>query len=129
MPIILYTLFAVSVLPVLLAWVGAVYRVRQFAHLDNRHPREQQARLEGAGARIHAAQINAWEALAVYVSTCFIAFAAGTDMATLTAPALTFVGARLLHPVCYALNLHWLRSLVFAVGMGACLAIIAMAMG
>ncbi|MGB2248676.1 MAG: MAPEG family protein, partial [Alcanivorax sediminis] len=80
MPNILYVLFAVSFLPIFLAWAGVYFRIKQFKRFDNHHPRQQQAALEGAGARAQAAQANAWEALIVFTMVCFIAYASGLDL-------------------------------------------------
>ncbi|MCK0155389.1 MAPEG family protein [Alcanivorax sp. S6407] len=127
MPTILYVLFAISFLPIFLAWVGVYFRIKQFRHFDNYHPRQQQAALEGAGARTQAAQANAWEALIVFTMVCFIAYASGLDLNRLDGVALLYLATRLLHPVLYIANLAWLRSGVFAVGMGCCLYIVYLA--
>ena len=121
MPIILVTLFIASLLPVLLAGVSHYFRLRQFGRVDNDHPRAQQAQLTGAGARVVAAQQNAWESLAVYTLVVFIAFAVGVDLHTLALPALLFILFRLLHALFYGLNRSTLRSLAFAGGMGCCI--------
>ncbi len=127
MPTILYVLFAISFLPIFLAWAGVYFRIKQFRHFDNYHPRQQQAALEGAGARTQAAQANAWEALIVFTMVCFIAYASGLDLHRLDGVALLYLATRLLHPVLYIANLAWLRSGVFAVGMGCCLYIVYLA--
>lgn len=128
MPTILYVLFAISFLPIFLAWAGVYFRIRQFKHFDNHHPRQQQAALKGAGARTQAAQANAWEALIVFTTVCFIAYASGLDLNRLDGVALLYLAIRVLHPVLYIANLAWLRSGVFAVGMGCCLYIVYLAM-
>lgn len=120
MSTILITLFAAAMFPIVLAWLGGYFRKRQFGSIDNRHPRMQYAKLEGAGARAFAAQQNAWEAVAIYTLTVFIAFASGVDLHTLTMPALVFITARALHPVFYVANLDKLRSLAFTVGLFSC---------
>ena len=124
MPLILHVLFVVSLLPILLAWIGALYRVRQCGRLDNHHPRAQQARLTGVGARVNAAQANAWESLAVFAAVCVIAIGSGLDLEGLDRAALLFLACRLLHPLLYAANLAWWRSTAYAVGMAACLYIV-----
>ncbi|MFC6669960.1 MAPEG family protein [Marinobacterium aestuariivivens] len=124
MPVILYVLFISAVIPVLLAGVGNLFRARQFGRFDNEHPRLQQARLEGAGARAQAAQANAWEALTVFGVSCFIAYAAGVRLESLTLVALLFLACRILHAVFYIANLSTLRSLIFAVAMGCCFYIV-----
>lgn len=127
MPVILVTLFIASLLPILLAGASHYFRIRQFGGVDNAHPRAQQAQLTGPGARVVAAQQNAWEALIVYTLVVFIAFAAGVDLHTLTLPALLFIGFRLLHALFYGLNRSTLRSLAFAGGMGCCIFIFGVA--
>lgn len=127
MPTILYVLFAISFLPILLAWAGVYFRIKQFEHFDNHHPRQQQVALEGAGARTQAAQANAWEALIVFTMVCFIAHTTGLDLNRLDGVALLYLATRLLHPILYIANLARLRSGVFALGMGCCLYIVYLA--
>ena len=124
MPVILYTLFAASLMPILLAWTGAYFRVRQFGRFDNHYPRIQQNEMRGVGARVQAAQMNAWEALTVYLMVNFIAFASGLDLHSLDRVALIFISLRVLHAVFYIANLAWLRSGVFALSMVCCLYIV-----
>ena len=120
MPTILITLFVAAIFPLALAWVGGYFRLRQFGAIDNQHPRIQYTKLEGAGGRAIAAQQNAWEDLAIYTLTVFIAFASGVDLHTLTTPALVFITTRVLHPVFYIANWDKLRSLAYIVGFFSC---------
>ena len=129
MPTILYTLFAMTIFPILLSAWGVYFRKKQFGEFDNNHPRLQQAKLEGAGARIVAAQQNAWEALAMYGSVVFIAYASGVNLNDLTMPAIIFVAARILHPILYVTNKATLRSLSFTVGFFTCVYIFCVAVG
>lgn len=124
MPIILYVLFAVSFLPIFLAWAGVYFRIKQFKQFDNHHPRQQQTALVGAGARTQAAQANAWESLIIFTMVCFIAYASGLDLHALDAVALLYLATRVLHPILYIANLAWWRSGVFVVGMFCCLYIV-----
>ena len=127
MPTILISLFAAALFPIVLAWVGGYYRMRQFGGIDNKHPRIQYAKMEGAGARAVWAQQNAWEALAMYTAVVFIAYAVGIDLHTLTTPALVFITARVLHPVFYVADRDRLRSLAFIVALLACVYIFCLA--
>ena len=127
MPTILYTLFAISFLPIFMAWTGVYFRIKQFGRFDNYHPRQQQAALEGTGARVQAAQANAWESLIVFTMVCFIAYASGLDLNRLDGVALLYLATRVLHPILYIANLAWWRSVVYAVGMGCCLYIVFLA--
>lgn len=108
-------------LPYVLSTLGGYLRVKQFGSLDNKHPRAQSAALEGVGARIYAAQANAWEALPVFASAVFVAQFSGVDPTAAATPAVVFVLARIAHPILYAANLDVLRSLIFLVGLGSCL--------
>jgi len=117
MPIVLYTLLAVALMPYVLAVMGARYRVRQFGRFDNNHPRQQQAELRGTGARVQAAQANSWEALAVYGTSVFIAFAAGVDLKSLDVVAAIYLASRIVYAVLYILDMAWARSVVFGVGV------------
>jgi len=117
---ILYALLGAMVLPIMLSWVSAYARMKQFGTIDNNHPRQQQAELEGVGARAVAAQSNAWEALMLYTATCVIVVAAGLDLASLEMFACIFLGARVLHGVFYIANLGILRSLSFLAAAGSC---------
>lgn len=127
MPIILYSLVIAAVIPFLLAWLGGFYRVKQFGRFDNRHPRQQQALLEGTGARVNAAQMNAWEALSIYTVTVFIAFASGLDLMSLDKLAVAFITFRLLHAMFYILDHAWLRSIAFVLAFLCCANIVYLA--
>jgi uncharacterized MAPEG superfamily protein len=105
------------ILPIVLSSVGGVFRVRQLGVLDNKHPRQQAARLEGMGARAYAAQQNAWEALPIFGLAVVIAHVAGADAAASATASVAFVIVRVLHAVFYLANLDILRSIVFLVGL------------
>ncbi|NVK42755.1 MAG: MAPEG family protein [Oceanospirillaceae bacterium] len=124
MPVILYVLFIVSILPILLAGIGNFMRARQFGAFDNHNPRGQQAQLSGAGARVQAAQANAWEALMVFGSSCFIGYASGVPLDSLSLVAMVFLVCRILHAVFYIADLAALRSLIFGVASACCLYIV-----
>ncbi len=117
----LYCLFIAVLLPYLIAGSSAYFRIKQFGVVNNQNPRQQAAALEGAGARIVAAQANAWEALLVFASALFIANVSGVDASVVTTASIIFIVGRVLHPICYVANLATLRSISFVVAMGSCL--------
>ncbi|WP_432698364.1 MAPEG family protein [Marinobacterium sp. YM272] len=127
MAVVLYVLILLAIAPVFLAGVAVRCRLKQFGKIDNNHPRAQQSQLEGVGARAMAAQQNAWEAAIVFVTSVFIAFAAGVPLDDLTLPALLYLVFRLLHAVFYLTNLATLRSIVYCGGLFTCLYIVASA--
>jgi uncharacterized MAPEG superfamily protein len=114
-----WCLCVVALLPYLLSTLGGYFRMQQFGALDNKHPRQQAARLEGIGARVQAAQQNAWEALPFFGSAVVVAHLAGADPGASASASLLFLATRVLHPILYAANLDILRSLIFLVGLGS----------
>ncbi|MHA6493355.1 MAPEG family protein [Pseudomonas borbori] len=88
---------------------------------DNHHPRAQQAKLTGMGARAHAAHLNSIE--------IFPLFAAGVLMAHTTEMfgwwidflAVLFIVMRVLYVLFYLKDMHWQRSLVWIVSLACCL--------
>ena len=116
-----WCLLIIIVLPYVLAGMGGYFRVQQFGTLDNQQPRTQAASLEGIGARVYAAQQNAWEALPVFATSVFVAHLAGADAQKSAIAAILFVIVRILHAGFYLANLDKLRTLIFLVGLGSCI--------
>ena len=127
MPVIYYVLFTVSVFPILLAFLSGYYRYREFGHFDNNNPREQQRQQTGIGARVVAAQHNAWETLILFLLVTFIAFASELDMDGLAGVSLLFLVLRVLHVVCYMADWSTLRSLVYVAANLCCVYIFVIA--
>lgn len=123
MSTLLTVLFIGALLPILLAWVGAYYRIQTFGKLDNKHPRAQASGLEGAGARAVAAQQNSWEALAVFTAGVVALGLRGGDEGVATILALVWLAARVLYALFYLANLDALRTLVFIVSLVCSLAL------
>ena len=107
--------------PYVLAGIGGYHKGKQLGKVDNNNPRAQAAQLTGVGARAVAAQQNAWEALAVFTASLAAAFFAGVEPASLAAPALLFVAARIAHAVCYLNDLASARSGSFFVATLMCI--------
>lgn len=122
-----WCLLIALVIPILLAFLCGYYKTRQFGRIDNRHPRVQGDRLEGAGARAWAAQQNAWEALAMFTAAVVVAHLAGADPGSSAVAALVFIAARLVHAGAYLADLHVVRSVSFLVALGSCLWLFALA--
>lgn len=121
MNVVLVCLLIAVLMPYVLSGIGVAHKRRQFGNVDNKNPRAQSAQLTGAGARAVAAQQNAWEALAVFTASLAAAFFAGVEAASLAAPALLFVAARIAHAACYLSDLASARSGSFFVATIACL--------
>lgn len=121
MTTVLACLLIAVLTPYVLAGIGGYHKGKQFGKADNNNPRAQSAQLTGVGARAVAAQQNAWEALAVFTASLAAAIFAGVEPASLAAPALLFVAARIAHAACYLNDLASARSGSFLVATLACL--------
>ncbi len=84
---------------------------------DNHHPRSQQARLTGFGARALAAHLNSFEAFPLFAVGVLMAHVTQTHGLLVDVLALTFVVARVLYLLFYWADMHWQRSLVWGIGL------------
>lgn len=84
---------------------------------DNHHPRAQQARLSGFGARALAAHQNSFEAFPLFVAGVLMAHVSNTHGVLVDVLAIIFVVSRVLYLLCYWWDLHWQRSLVWSLGL------------
>ena len=105
--------FLLIYLPRLFVLVAQTRRPEGF---DNRHPRDQQSRLEGWGRRANAAHANAFEAFAPFAAAVLVAHLAGADARWSSILAIVFVVSRAIYPVLYMTNLDKLRTTVWSIG-------------
>lgn len=111
----------------LLAGLGGWLTTQQTGRLDIRYPRLQAQSLTGMAARVNAAQANSWEILTAFACSVFIAHLAGVPASQSALPAYLFIASRILYCACYTFNLIPWRTVVFVVGIFACLWLIKMA--
>jgi uncharacterized MAPEG superfamily protein len=126
----LWCLVVVSFLPYALSFLGGYYRTRQLGRLDNKYPRQQAAQLQGIGARVYAAQANAWEALGFFTAVLVVLHLANREAAASVSAgyaSLGFAATRVLHAGFYLANLDALRSLSFVVGIGCAIWLLSLA--
>jgi uncharacterized MAPEG superfamily protein len=117
MTIPLWCLLGGALLPYIWAGVSVPFRSKQFGKVDLVQPRLQAADLTDAGAGAWGAQMNAWEALAIYMAASLAAFMQGVDPAGSWATAsMVWLGARALHGVFYVAGIAPLRVLCFVIG-------------
>ncbi|WP_251978453.1 MAPEG family protein [Salinicola avicenniae] len=116
----LWCLLITALLPFWLAFWGSHVRRRELGHMDNHHPRQQYAQMTGMGARLWAAQQNAWEALALFTAAVVAVQTTGGGWLADVA-SVVFVLARIAHALCYAFDRATLRSSVFIVAFLAVL--------
>jgi len=88
---------------------------------DNHHPRLQQTRLSGLGARAHAAHLNSIEIFPLFAAGVLMAHGTGVFGWWPDLLAVLFVASRGLYLVFYWCDMAWQRSLVWVVGLLCCL--------
>jgi uncharacterized MAPEG superfamily protein len=123
MTLLLVCLFIVVLLPYL-AKLPVGYAMNQLGGYDNSHPREQQAKLEGFGARALAVHQNSFEALAVFSAAILSAVATHNNSLLIQVLAIVYVLSRIIYHVLYLMNLATFRSIAWFVGYICCLVII-----
>ncbi len=113
-----------AVLMPYLAKAPIAFAMNKLDGYDNKHPRDQQAKLTGFGARALAAHQNCFEALAVFAVALAVVLGTSNVHQITELLAITHIIARILYCVFYYLNLDVLRSLVWFVGLGSAVAMI-----
>ena len=91
-------------------------------------PRDEPLGLTGVAGRLHRALANHFEALILFTLAVVVVTLSGGATAFTAACAWTYLAARVLYVPCYALGLAPWRSVVWAVGFGATLAMIVAAL-
>ncbi len=115
MTVPLWVLLGGVLLPLIWAGVSVPFRNKQLGSVDLKQPRLQAAELTAGGAGAWGAQMNAWEALGIYMAATLAAFMQGVDPAGSWATAsLIWLGARIVHGVFYVVGIAPLRVLGFA---------------
>lgn len=88
---------------------------------DNHHPRAQQARLTGFGARALAAHLNSIEMFPLFAAGVLMAHGTQTHGWFVDLLAILFVASRVIYLFLYWNDKAMLRSLVWFVGLVCCL--------
>lgn len=123
MTILIWCLFFAALLPYL-AKAPVALAMNKLGGYDNNHPREQQSKLTGFGARALAAHQNAFESLIIFAPAVLVAIATNTVTETVQLLAVVHVCARVLYNALYLMDIGVLRSLVWAVATISSFAII-----
>lgn|SRR5690554_82923 len=112
MSILIWCLLIAGLLPIA-AKAPVVYFQNRDKGYDNRHPRAQQQRLTGAGARAVAGHYNAYEAFPLYAAAILLVLATEQVTSMNITLAISFVAFRIAYHVFYLANWDKLRSLVW----------------
>ncbi|KGP63977.1 membrane protein [Legionella norrlandica] len=120
---IIVCLFIAVLLPYL-AKIPVAYAMHKAGGYDNHYPREQQARLEGFGARALAAHQNSFESLLIFATAALTALATNTVSLVKQYLAMGYIIFRLFYHLLYLLDWSSLRSIVWFASLLCCLSIL-----
>lgn len=121
---ILVICLAIAVALPIIAKGPVALAMNKLGGYDNAHPREQQSKLTGFGARALAAHQNAFEALIMFAPAVLCAMVTGKVDSSVEWAAMIFVAMRIAYNIFYLINIHLLRSTVWLIGMGCSLYIL-----
>jgi uncharacterized MAPEG superfamily protein len=96
---------------------------RRLGGFDNNNPRQWLANLQGWQARANAAQLNSFEALPIFIAGVLIAERLGAPQGRIDGLALLFLASRVGYIAAYVSDFANLRSVLWAVGLGASIAL------
>jgi uncharacterized MAPEG superfamily protein len=121
------TLVVCALLAVLMPYLAKVpvaVAMAKLGRYDNKHPRSQQAKLTGFGARALAAHQDCFESLTVFAVAIAVVLGTNSVNAVTETLAVTHIVSRTLYCIFYWLNLDIIRSLVWFIGLGTAIAMI-----
>jgi len=114
MTTLIWCLFIAALLP-LLAKGPVAFAMNKLGGYNNNHPREQQSKLTGFGARALAAHQNAFESFIIFAPAVLLAIATHHTGENIALLAIVHVCARVAYNIFYLMNIDKLRSLVWFV--------------
>lgn len=121
------TAFWCVLMAALLPYLGTVVAKVGGQSYNNRDPRAWLEKQQGFRRRADHAQQNGFEAFPFFAAAVIVAQLAHAPQARIDVVAITFILARFAYFVCYLADWHWVRSLVWMVGFGSCVAIFLLA--
>ena len=116
----------IAVLIPYLAKVPVAFAQNKLEGYDNKHPRDQQSKLTGFGARALAAHQNSFESLVVFAVALAVVIATNNIYQATEMLAVVHIITRVLYCIFYYINQDILRSLVWLIGYVSCVAMIAL---
>lgn len=90
---------------------------------DNHHPRQWLDDLQGWQARAHAAQLNSFEALPLFIAGVLVAQQHNADQYWVNTFAAIFIAMRIGYIAMYLMDQASLRSGFWALGLACCIAL------
>lgn len=114
MTTLIWCLFIATLLP-FIAKGPVAYAMNKLGGYNNNHPREQQSKLTGFGARALAAHQNAFESLIIFAPAVLLAIATHHTGENIVLLAVVHVCARIAYNLLYLMNIDKIRSIVWFV--------------
>ena len=114
MTTLIWCLFIAALLP-LLAKGPVAYAMQKLGGYNNNHPREQQSKLTGFGARALAAHQNAFESLMIFAPAVLLAIATQHTGENIALLAIVHICARIAYNILYLMDIDKVRSLAWFV--------------
>lgn len=96
---------------------------RREGGFDNHNPREWLAKLEGWQARAHAAQLNSFEALPIFIAGVLVAQSQNASASVVDGLAVAFVALRVGFIGAYLADQAVLRSIFWVLALACCVAL------
>ena len=112
MTILIWCLFLAGLLP-LLAKGPVAFAMNKLGGYNNNHPRDQQSKLTGYGARALAAHQNAFESFIIFAPAILLAITTNHTGDKIQLLAMFYVGLRIAYNIFYLMDLDKLRSVVW----------------
>lgn len=117
MSIAYWSILVAGLLPFAFVYIAKFTGSERF---DNHNPRAWLARQEGLQARAHAAQLNSYETLPLFIAGILIAQTLAAPQTWVDALAIIYITSRIGYGAMYCMNLATLRSLFWIVSL-ACI--------
>jgi uncharacterized MAPEG superfamily protein len=96
---------------------------RRAGGFDNHHPRAWLAQLQGWQARAHAAQLNSFEALPIFIAGVLVAQRLGAPQVTVDGLAVAFIVLRVGFIGAYLADRANIRSALWFLALASCIAL------
>ena len=116
-------LFLALLLP-LLAKGPVAYAMAKLGGYNNHHPRSQQSKLTGFGARALAAHQNAFESVIIFAPAVLLAVITNNTDPVIITLAVVHIVARVLYNILYLFKLSLFRSIAWAIATLSSFAIV-----
>jgi len=115
-------LILVSKIPV------AIAMSQQKGGYDNRQPRKQQSALNDFGQRALSGHQNSIEAFPIFAAGVLLALWSQADTTTIQNLCVIFCCARIAYLICYWLDIDKVRSIIWSLGFGSSIWLMALAL-